>query len=188
MVTRLTMYIHAVNEVFHTLDAHRPLPCFGSIDYTLRALLQDPAVGYIKLFVIFIGNEPEGEHNAQILFTTPQAVPPGSAMRDFPDVCGSAGCPKKDCGSLEFPKKGVEDAFILTRREGGLVRMEKEPFFHFKPARKLCNHWGCEVADRERMSKCKRCKMVAYCSTEHQVRACCSTRVAQFLNVASLET
>jgi hypothetical protein len=49
---------------------------------------------------------------AQILFTGERAVPPQSVMEFWPKTCGPH-CDTPECESIQMPRNGKEDAWIL---------------------------------------------------------------------------
>ncbi|TFK52315.1 hypothetical protein OE88DRAFT_1734334 [Heliocybe sulcata] len=161
----------------HTLNKQRRLPCFPQIDLTFRAILHEKRPPFIVLF------SHQATSYSQIFFTNKMFVPAEDIFYDFPSGCPNPSC-TEDCEMIRFPRRGAEGAAVLSMKKGG--KRAK--------AREMCNWIDCTVCFSEELlvetasegsegsqcgedaglkSKflgqvCSRCKLVKYCSPEHQ--------------------
>jgi hypothetical protein len=162
----------------HTLLRQRRTPCFPQIDLTLRAILYEKRPPFIVLF------SHQTTSYSQILFTHPLFVPSEDIFYDFPSGCPNPCC-TDDCEMIRFPRDGLESACVLGIKRGGR-------FGRRVKAREMCNWIDCEVCFNEDQVPttesegsqtsaeggdlpvrsagqiCSKCKLVKYCSPEHQ--------------------
>ena len=162
----------------HTLLKQRRLPCFPQIDLTLRAILYEKRPPFIILF------SHQTTSYSQILFTHPLFVPSEEIFYDYPSGCPNFCC-MDDCEMIRFPRRGIESAAILDIKRG-------KKFGRRVKAREMCNWIDCDVffSDDQTTSTdgegsqtsadggdglvkyagqtCSKCKLVKYCSVEHQ--------------------
>ncbi|KAH9936348.1 uncharacterized protein B0H18DRAFT_973495 [Fomitopsis serialis] len=133
----------------HMLDRNRRTPCFPQIDLTLRAILYEKRPPFVVLF----SHQTIG--------------------------CPNPGCTDNCCELIRFPKQGLETAAVLCDKRKVRYRYGRRA----KP-KELCNwiDWGSEgsVAGSSEGSDgsvyearfagliCSRCKLVKYCSPDHQ--------------------
>ncbi|CAA7271516.1 unnamed protein product [Cyclocybe aegerita] len=167
----------------HTLLRQRRTPCFPQIDLTLRAILYEKRPRFLVLF------SHHTTSYSQIFFTDPSYIPDEDIFYDYPTGCPNPCC-TDDCEIIRFPRRGIESAAILqikTKERRKRVRTKD-----------MCNWIDCDVAfgetSRRRMSTsvgssegsetsgdsslqeaptisghlCSKCKLVRYCSPEHQ--------------------
>ncbi|KAL0961473.1 hypothetical protein HGRIS_006417 [Hohenbuehelia grisea] len=160
----------------HTFVRNRRTPCFPQIDLTLRAILFEKRPRFIILF------SHQTTSYSQILFTHELFVPEEEIFYDFPSGCPNPCC-TDDCEMIRFPRRGVEGASVLEVKRGG-------KFGKRIKARELCNWIECDICFNEdppfasgssegSVSSecpearipgrlCSKCKLVKYCSVEHQ--------------------
>jgi hypothetical protein len=149
------------------------MPCLPQLDLIFRAILHERRPPFIILF----SHQPASYSN--IIFTHPSFVPSESIYWDFPSGCPNPCC-NDECEMIRFPRRGLEfaDVVALKRR----IR-----------ARQMCNWIDCDVCfDEDATSDsassegsqtssegqdppprglvCSKCKLVKYCSPEHQRR------------------
>ncbi|KAG2101062.1 uncharacterized protein F5147DRAFT_709640 [Suillus discolor] len=162
----------------HTLLKQRRTPCFPQIDIAFRAILHEKRPPFIILF------SHQTTSYSQILFTHPLFVPSEEIFFDFPSGCPNPCC-NDDCEMIRFPRRGIEGAVVLSikrgRRNGRKVR-----------SREMCNWIDCSICFNEETSQyaessegsqssadsgdtpnnnglvCSKCRLVKYCSPEHQ--------------------
>ncbi|TDL22165.1 hypothetical protein BD410DRAFT_788874 [Rickenella mellea] len=155
------------NRIVQALHSQFRLPCFPQIDITFRAILNEHKPPFIILF------SHQTTSYSQIFFTSPSYVPSDEIFYDFPSGCPNPDC-SDDCEMVRFPRRGVEHATILSLKKG-----DQEV-----KAKNMCNWVDCKVcfssADEEGSDdngdsfkkvtpmKCSKCKLVLYCSAEHQ--------------------
>ncbi|KAF9564364.1 hypothetical protein CPC08DRAFT_705315 [Agrocybe pediades] len=167
----------------HTLLRQRRTPCFPQIDLALRAILYEKRPRFLVLFSY------QTASYSQIFFTDPLYVPDEDIFYDYPTGCRNFCC-SEDFEMIRFPRRGVETASILQIKT-------KTKRKKVKP-RDMCNWIDCDVCFGEIPSKsisasgssdgsdmgvesspaqgkaknlgrlCSRCKLVKYCSAEHQ--------------------
>ncbi|KAJ7171810.1 hypothetical protein C8R43DRAFT_874448 [Mycena crocata] len=136
------------------------LPCFFQTDLLVRALLSDPAVGYVPPFIIFHSALSDGK--TTVLFTKPVHVPPTSLIQDLPGSCNASQCSRTDCAAIDMTlsRSLVENSHMVRKWET------------VAPKCILCNLWGCNVKYSEdgdfNLQRCQRCREVLYCSKAHQ--------------------
>jgi hypothetical protein len=154
------------------------MPCFPQIDLTLRAILYEKRPPFIVLF------SHQTTSYSQILFTHPMFVPAAEIFSDFPSGCPNPCC-TDDCEMIRFPRRGVENASILDIKRGGRCGRRVK-------AREMCNWIDCDVIFNEEQAPftesegsqssvesgyaptkiagqiCSKCRLVKYCSPEHQ--------------------
>jgi len=164
----------------HTLLKQRRTPCFPQIDLIFRAILYEKRPPFIILF------SHQTTSYSQILFTHPLFVPAEDIFYDFPSGCPNPCC-NDDCEMVRFPRRGEEGAAILSVKRGGKYGKKVRP-------KEMCNWVDCNVAfseetrqgDSESSSEgsqsnrecnnttiknglvCSKCRLVKYCSPEHQ--------------------
>jgi hypothetical protein len=163
----------------HTLHRQRRNPCFPQIDLTLRAILYEKRPPFIILF------SHQTTSYSQILFTNPLFVPAEDIFYDFPSGCPNPCC-TDDCEMIRFPRRGLEGAAVLSIKQGGRYGRRVK-------ARQMCNWIDCDVCFNEEQVQtaessegsqssvesadlptkvpgqtCSKCKLVKYCSPEHQ--------------------
>ncbi|KIM89452.1 hypothetical protein PILCRDRAFT_813391 [Piloderma croceum F 1598] len=164
----------------HTLHRQKRTPCFPQIDLTFRAILHEKRPPFIVLF------SHQTSSYSQILFTHPLFVPSEEIFYDFPSGCPNPCC-TDDCEMIRFPRRGLDGAAVLSIKRGGRNgKRIKE--------REMCNWIDCEVCFNEDAGHttessegsqsgadsgetmpvgakgltCSKCKLVKYCSADHQ--------------------
>ena len=164
----------------HTLLRQRRTPCFPQIDLILRAILYEKRPRFVVLF------SHQTTSYSQIFFTHPAFVPDGDIFYDYPTGCPNPCC-ADDCEMIRFPRRGPEAASVLQIKTKGRHK-------RFKP-KDMCNWIYCDVSfeeipvqrtspngssdgsdiSMEAVSEvkmngqlCSKCKLVKYCSPEHQ--------------------
>ena len=166
----------------HTLHRQRRTPCFPQIDLTFRAILQEKRPPFIVLF------SHQTISYSQIFFTHPLFVPSEDIFYDFPSGCPNPCC-TDDCEMIRFPRRGLDGAALLSIKRGGRNGKRVK-------AREMCNWIDCDVSFNEdnghlaescegsqssvdsgeivsigpRGLTCSKCKLVKYCSADHQRR------------------
>ena len=134
---------------------------------------------------------------SQILFAHPTFVPSQDMYYDFPSGCPNPGCTDNCCELIRFPKLGPDYAIVLSPRSKKKVRYRygrrarpKELcnwiecdicFSDDVPVSSSSGSEGCSEesiegseASLDDGSKafagfvCSRCKLVKYCSADHQ--------------------
>ena len=163
----------------HTLHRQRRNPCFPQIDLTLRAILYEKRPPFIILF------SHQTTSYSQILFTNPLFVPAEDIFYDFPSGCPNPCC-TDDCEMIRFPRRGIDGAAVLAIKRNGRDGSRVK-------ARDMCNWIDCDVCFNEEQTQtmessegsqsslesadsltkvsgqtCSKCKLVKYCSPEHQ--------------------
>ncbi|KAI0040268.1 hypothetical protein FA95DRAFT_1683879 [Auriscalpium vulgare] len=162
----------------HTLEHQRRTPCFPQIDLTFRAILHQHRPPFIILF------SHQTTSYSQIFFTHPLFVPAADIFFDFPSGCPNPCC-TDDCEMVRFPRRGLESAAVLPLKRGA----RRRAVFRRVRAREMCNWIDCDIAftdeagdgsESSRSSSdsairpvvrgqvCSKCKIVKYCSAEHQ--------------------
>ncbi|KAJ7451176.1 hypothetical protein FB451DRAFT_1051625 [Mycena latifolia] len=138
----------------------RILPCFYQTDLLVRALLADPAVGYVPPFIIFHSVADNGK--TCVLFTKPHFAPPPALVKGWPGECRDSKCPRSDCAAIDMAASRCLVDKTPMVREWSMA----------SPPRVLCNLWGCGVQHAEdsdvKLQRCQRCREVLYCSAAHQ--------------------
>lgn len=137
------------------------LPCFTQLDLTFRGILKEKAPPFIIIF------SHEGTTHSQVIFTNEAYVPAESIFHDLPTGCFDPNC-KDNCEMLRFPRKGLESAVVIP---------SGKPFWRME----MCNWVECEsifsfngvpldskCTAFARPKKCSKCRLVSYCSAEHQ--------------------
>lgn len=164
----------------HTLLRQRRSPCFPQLDLTLRAILYEKRPRFIILF------SHHTTSYSQIFFTNPSFVPDEELFFDYPTGCPNPSC-MDDCELIRFPRRGLETASLLQIKTKKGRRRAK--------VKDMCNWIECDVCFGEvasqRMSTdgssegsengsedstsvkmnghlCSKCKLVKYCSSDHQ--------------------
>jgi hypothetical protein len=167
----------------HTLEHQRRTPCFPQIDLIFRAILYERRPPFIVLF------SHQTTSYSQIFFTHPLFVPATDIFFDFPSGCPNPCC-TEDCEMIRFPRHGLDGAAVLPLKRG-----RRRGTFRRVRAREMCNWIDCDVAFSEnapvgegsecssstsgkgsmdtarpavRGQVCSKCKLVKYCSAEHQ--------------------
>ncbi|KAH8818636.1 hypothetical protein DL96DRAFT_1621623 [Flagelloscypha sp. PMI_526] len=164
----------------HTLVRQRRTPCFPQIDLTFRALLYEKRPRFLVLF------SHQTTSYSQIFFTHPSFVPDEDIFYDYPTGCPNPCC-TEDCEMIRFPRRGLGNAAILDVKRGG------KKFGRKIRAKQMCNWIECDVCffeeslpsssssssssssaggsengDRPLGQVCSKCRLVRYCSREHQ--------------------
>jgi len=166
----------------HTLLRQRRTPCFPQIDLTLRAILYEKRPRFVVLF------SHQTTSYSQIFFTHRTYVPDENIFYDYPTGCPNPCC-TDDCEMIRFPRRGLETACILDTKitKGGKHRKVKP--------KQMCNWIECGVVfcdegsgnssssssesseislssndTRPAGQVCSKCKLVKYCSADHQRR------------------
>ncbi|KAG5729679.1 hypothetical protein E4T56_gene1921 [Termitomyces sp. T112] len=162
----------------HTLLRQRRTPCFPQIDLVVRALLYEKQP---RFFVLF---SHHGTSYSQIFFTHTSYVPDADIFYDLPTGCPNPCC-NDDCEMIRFPRRGLETATVLNIWGKGRRRKIQ--------TRSMCNWVDCNVLfanedsgsttgsgsdisvrssdsgdDRITGQTCSKCKLVKYCSVDHQ--------------------
>lgn len=166
----------------HALHRQRRTPCFPQIDLTFRAILHEKRPPFIVLF------SHQATSYSQILFTHPLFVPSEEIFHDFPSGCPNPCC-TDDCEMIRFPRRGLDGAAVLAIKRGGRNGKKVK-------AREMCNWIDCGVCfsgdpghatescegsqssvDSGELVQvglsgltCSKCKLVKYCSADHQRR------------------
>ncbi|EMD39916.1 hypothetical protein CERSUDRAFT_132565 [Gelatoporia subvermispora B] len=180
---------HDYMRISQTLDRQRRTPCFPQIDLTLRAILFEKRPPFVVLF------SHQTMAYSQILFASPLFVPSKDVYHDFPSGCPNPGCTDNCCELIRFPKMGLETAAVLcTKRKvryryGRHVKAREmcnwvdcHICFSDESAEGPIGEAGSEGSisgssdgsvDESNGTKfagfvCSRCKLVKYCSPEHQ--------------------
>lgn len=140
-------------------------PALEEVDRLYRALIHDPAVGYVPPFTVIFSVQKD--YKARFIFTRPEFAPPQSLLHDFPKCCNAPSCVEKDCGAVDWEKS------LSLAKGSPLVR---DPIF---PKRVKCNLWPCKNEEPRsqdgsrvtttRFMKCSKCLDVLYCSRQCQV-------------------
>ncbi|KAF8555267.1 hypothetical protein OG21DRAFT_932561 [Imleria badia] len=165
----------------HTLLKQRRTPCFPQIDLAFRAILYEKRPPFIILF------SHQTTSYSQILFTHPLFVPAEDIFFDFPSGCPNPCC-NDDCEMIRFPRRGIEGAAILSIKRGGRYGKKIK-------AKEMCNWIDCGICFSEETPRyaessegsegsqssadyadtsstnglvCSKCRLVKYCSPEHQ--------------------
>jgi len=166
----------------HKLLRQHRTPCFPQIDLTMRAILYEKRPRFIVLF---------STSYSQIFFTDPSYVPDETIFYDYPTGCPNPCC-TDDCEIIRFPRRGVETASVLQIKTKAKRKRVK--------SKEMCNWIDCDVSfgdvphpsisaagssDGSEFSVdstsfpeltkrigqvCGKCKLVKYCSPEHQRR------------------
>lgn len=162
----------------HALVRQRRTPCFPQIDLTLRAILHEKQPRFLVLF------SHQTTSYSQIFFTHPSFVPDEDIFYDYPIGCPNPCC-TDDCEMIRFPRRGLESASMLKIKRKGRYRRIT--------TKQMCNWIDCDVCFNEEVSAntsgssegseisfdlatdgrvagqtCSKCKLVKYCSPEHQ--------------------
>lgn len=166
----------------HTLHRQRRTPCFPQIDLTFRAILHEKRPPFIVLF------SHQTTSYSQILFTHPMFVPSEEIFYDFPSGCPNPCC-TDDCEMIRFPRRGAEGASVLAIKRGGKKGKRVK-------TREMCNWIDCDIVFNDEGAQstensegsqssidsgymtsagpagmtCSKCKLVKYCSADHQRR------------------
>ncbi|KAI0755051.1 hypothetical protein C8Q80DRAFT_1216809 [Daedaleopsis nitida] len=170
----------------------RRTPCFPQIDLTFRAILHEKRPPFIVLF------SHQTMSYSQILFAHPTFVPSKDMYHDFPSGCPNPGCTDNCCELVRFPKQGPATAAVLSPSSKKKVRyrygrrarpkemcnwIECSACFHDDYASPSVSEGSSEGSIEGSESSleesagcgrgfsgliCSRCKLVKYCSPEHQ--------------------
>ena len=175
----------------HILDRNRRTPCFPQIDLAFRAILFEKRPPFIVLF------SHQTMSYSQILFANSLFVPSKDVYFDFPSGCPNPGCTDNCCELVRFPKKGLETAAVLCDKRKVRYRYGRRArprelcnwiecdvcFDEAAPGAQMHEGGsGSEGSSSEGGSEgsvcyaearfagliCSRCKLVKYCSPEHQ--------------------
>lgn len=188
--TAMTRIPPTINFIFWLLDirlSHELLrqhrsPCFPQIDLIVRAILYEKRPRFLVLF------SRQTTSYSQIFFTDPSYIPDQEIFYDYPTGCPNPCC-TDDCEMIRFPRRGNGSASILQIKTSGKRKRVKSRF--------MCNWIDCDISFGEistpRISAnkscdgselsiessafeptrnsgqlCSKCKLVKYCSPEHQ--------------------
>ncbi|KAI0263967.1 hypothetical protein BC834DRAFT_884771 [Gloeopeniophorella convolvens] len=176
----------------HTLEHQRRTPCFPQIDLIFRAILYERRPPFIVLF------SHQTTSYSQIFFTHPLFVPSDEIFFDFPSGCPNPCC-TEDCEMIRFPRRGLDGAAVLPLRRGrarGCFRRVRAremcnwidcdvAFTDDAPPAESSDSSSADSAGGKDASTdaagaqprpgmrgqvCSKCKLVKYCSAEHQRR------------------
>ncbi|PCH40116.1 hypothetical protein WOLCODRAFT_136668 [Wolfiporia cocos MD-104 SS10] len=183
---------HDHMQLTHILDRQRRTPCFPQLDLTLRAILYEKKPPFVVLF------SHQTMSYSQILFANALFVPSKEVYHDFPSGCPNPGCTDNCCELIRFPKKGLETAVVLCTKRKVRYRYGRRTkpremcnwvnchiCFTDDPVHgshtseggsegsTAGSSEGSEVFIDESTPRfaglvCSRCKLVKYCSPEHQ--------------------
>ncbi|KAG6816823.1 hypothetical protein H0H87_002666 [Tephrocybe sp. NHM501043] len=164
----------------HTLLRQRRTPCFPQIDLAVRAILYEKQPRFIVLF------SHHGTSYSQIFFTHNSYVPDEDIFYDLPTGCPNPCC-NDDCEMIRFPRRGLETASVLdiwskTRRRKVKTRpmcnwIDCDVIFCDEvPVSSSGSNEGSEISVGSSSSgegripgqTCSKCKLVKYCSADHQ--------------------
>ena len=166
----------------HTLLRQHRTPCFPQIDLTLRAILYEKRPRFIVLF------SHQTTSYSQIFFTDPSYVPDEDIFYDYPTGCPNPCC-TDDCEMIRFPRRGLETASLLqikTKERRKRIKskdmcnwIDCDVCFGDAPSRRLSASGSSEgseasvdlaLSDNIKVNGqlCSKCKLVKYCSPEHQ--------------------
>lgn len=165
----------------HELLRQHRTPCFPQIDLIVRAILYEKRPRFLVLF------SHQTTSYSQIFFTDPSYVPDEEMFYDYPTGCPNPCC-TDDCEMIRFPRRGNSSASILQIKTHGKRKRVKPKF--------MCNWMDCNVSFSDSASQshaarssdgsehsvesapsecakstgqiCSKCKLVKYCSPEHQ--------------------
>ncbi|GLB38667.1 putative MYND finger [Lyophyllum shimeji] len=166
----------------HTLLRQRRTPCFPQIDLAVRAILYEKQPRFLVLF------SHHGTSYSQIFFTHASYVPDEDIFYDWPTGCPNLCC-TDDCEMIRFPRHGPESASVLDVR--GLKGKGRRKKIRTRP---MCNWIDCDVVFSEEGTggfggsegsetsegsggsndgrvvgqTCSKCRLVKYCSADHQ--------------------
>lgn len=174
----------------YALEHQRRTPCFPQIDLIFRAILYERRPPFIVLF------SHQTTSYSQIFFTHPVYVPAADIFADFPSGCPNPCC-TEDCEMIRFPRNGLDGAVVLPlkRARGSFSRVRTREMCNwvdcdvaFSEEVSLPNGGGgggegsnesaSSVSGKSagtdtaqpavRGQVCSKCKLVKYCSAEHQ--------------------
>ncbi|KAF9475063.1 hypothetical protein BDN70DRAFT_884176 [Pholiota conissans] len=164
----------------HELLRQHRTPCFPQIDLIVRAILYEKRPRFLVLF------SRQTTSYSQIFFTDPSYVPDEEIFYDYPTGCPNPCC-TDDCEMIRFPRRGNRSASVLQIKTPGKTKRIKSKF--------MCNWIDCDVSFGEVLTArnvdknsdsseasaelssentrnsghlCSKCKLVRYCSVEHQ--------------------
>jgi len=177
----------------YALEHQRRTPCFPQIDLIFRAILYERRPPFIVLF------SHQTTSYSQIFFTHPIFVPTADIFVDFPSGCPNPCC-TDDCEMIRFPRNGLDGAVVLPLKRGtGRFRrvraremcnwVDCDVAFSEKNTSPSGAGAGGEGSSESASSVsgkgssargvarpavrgqvCGKCKLVKYCSAEHQRR------------------
>lgn len=172
----------------YALEHQRRTPCFPQIDLIFRAILYERRPPFIVLF------SHQTTSYSQIFFTHPVFVPAADIFTDFPSGCPNPCC-TEDCEMIRFPRNGLDGAVVLPlkRARSSFRRVRTREMCNwvdcdvaFSEEGTLPNGGGGEGSSESASSVsgksagtdnaqlpvrgqvCSKCKLVKYCSAEHQ--------------------
>ncbi|TFK34724.1 hypothetical protein BDQ12DRAFT_726589 [Crucibulum laeve] len=179
---------HEHMRLSHTLLRQRRTPCFPQIDLTLRAILHEKRPRFLVLF------SHQTTSYSQIFFTEKHYVPDADIFYDYPTGCPNPCC-TDDCEMIRFPRRGPEEAAVLDVRRGKTARRRRirgkqmcnwiDCDVEFGAGEALQLEEGSASGSSIEGSElsiesgstgsgvvlgqtCSKCKLVKYCSPEHQ--------------------
>lgn len=169
----------------HTLLHQRCTPCFPQIDLAMRGILYEKRPRFVILF------SHQTTSYSQIFFTHPSYVPDEDIFYDYPTGCPNPCC-LDDCEMIRFPRRGLEGASVLqikTKERRRRVRakdmcnwIDCDISFGEVPHADIHGSSSSEGSEASvdgsaaveptpnvsRGQYCSKCKLVKYCSLEHQ--------------------
>jgi len=165
----------------HTLLRQRRTPCFPQIDLAVRAILHEKQPRFLVLF------SHHGTSYSQIFFTHASYVPDEDIFYDYPTGCPNPCC-NDDCEMIRFPRRGMETASVLDiRGKGRRKKIRTRPMCNWidcdvtfsdeGPGASMSgSSEGSEISEGSGVSNdgritgqtCSKCKLVKYCSADHQ--------------------
>jgi hypothetical protein len=170
----------------YALEHQRRTPCFPQIDLIFRAILHERRPPFIVLF------SHQTTSYSQILFTHPVFVPAADIFADFPSGCPNPCC-TEDCEMIRFPRNGLDGAVVLPlkRARGSFRRVRTREMCNWVDCDVAFLEEGTLPNGGEGSSEsassvsgksagtdtarptvrgqvCSKCKLVKYCSAEHQ--------------------
>ena len=175
----------------YAMEHQRRTPCFPQIDLIFRAILYERRPPFIVLF------SHQTTSYSQIFFTHPIFVPTADIFADFPSGCPNPCC-TEDCEMIRFPRNGLDGAVVLpltSKRARARFRRVRTremcnwvdcdvAFSEESASRGGSGEGSSETASSVsgksagpdtarptvRGQVCGKCKLVKYCSAEHQRR------------------
>jgi hypothetical protein len=183
-----TIFLRSDVRIKYLMEKYHRCPCFPQIDLTLRAILYEKRPRFVALF------SHQTSSYTQIFFTHPDYVPDPEIFYDYPTGCPSLCC-TEDCELIRFPRRGVHGAAILpiVNKKGRrrtfhrkemcnwiecdvcfekLVAEESlEELILVEGSEGSIGGVSAEINGGARLNYgqvCGRCKLVRYCSEQHQ--------------------
>ena len=168
----------------YALEHQRRTPCFPQIDLIFRAILHERRPPFIVLF------SHQTTSYSQIFFTHPVFVPAADIFADFPSGCPNPCC-TEDCEMIRFPRSGLDGAVVLPLKRARFRRGRTREMCNWVEcdvafSEENTSHGSGEGSSESASSVsgkvtgpdaaqptvrgqvCGKCKLVKYCSAEHQ--------------------